>query len=230
MTTNPSVIAEAAGAIRILTLNRPDKLNAADLELQERLLGCLQAVADDRDARVLVLTGAGRAFSAGGDRDILRRIAAGSNDQQGALGRVHAETIRCMLGLDIPVIAAVNGPAIGYAAGIVAMCDVVVMGETAFLSDPHVLYGIPATTAVQLIWPRLCSELLARELLMTGRRIEAQEAVAIGLANRVRPAGEEMATAMAIAESIVALPPAGVAATKQAFNRPLLQAAEDLLS
>ena len=116
---NTTVLSESLEAIRILTLNRPEKKNAANLDMQERLLACLEAVQADSDARVLILTGAGRAFSAGGDREYLRQIAAGQLDQQEALARVHSATIRCMLRLCIPVIAAVSGPAVGYAAGLV---------------------------------------------------------------------------------------------------------------
>lgn len=225
-----SVIAESAGAIRILTLNRPRKLNAANLEMQERFLACLHDVATDTDARALVVTGAGRAFSAGGDRELLRQIAAGRLQQGDSLAKVHADTLRCMLGLSIPCIAAVNGPAIGYAAGLVAMCDIVVMGENGFLSDPHVKFGIAATTATQLIWPRQTSEARARELLMTGRDVRAREAVDIGLANCMCAAGEELATAMVFAEKFTALPAKGVADTKQAFNKPLLLALDELLA
>jgi enoyl-CoA hydratase len=224
------VLVESAGAIRILTLNRPDKLNAADLEMQERLLASIQAVAADPDARALILTGAGRAFSAGGDREILRKIAEGRNDGHEALAKVHVGTIRAMLGLTIPAIAAVPGPAVGYAAGLVAMCDFVVMGENGFLCDPHVTFGIAATTAAQLIWPRRTSEALARDILMSGRKVGAQEAVAIGLANRLCQAGEELAAAMEIAETYAALPPSGVAGTKRAFNRPLLRSFEEELA
>jgi enoyl-CoA hydratase len=226
----PSVIARSEGALRILTLNRPDKLNAADLEMQQRLLARLREVAADAEARALVLTGAGRAFSAGGDRDILKRLAAGTETDHDLLGRIHVDTMHCLLGLDIPVIAAVPGAALGYAAGLVAMCDFVVMGAEGYLGDPHVHYGIAATTAVQLIWPRRASEGLVREILMSGRRVHAEEAVATGLADRLCPAGEELATAMAMAQTYIALPPAGVAQTKRAFNRPLLAALEDMLN
>jgi enoyl-CoA hydratase len=225
----PSVLSESRGGVRILTLNRPEKLNAADLEMQERLLSCLDAVAADGEARVLILRGAGRAFSAGGDRDILRKMADGTNQQQDRLAAVHVGTIRRLLNLDVPVIAAVSGPAVGYAAGLVAMCDFVVMGEAGFLSDPHVGYGIAATTATQLIWPRRASEGIVREILMSGRKVPAAEAVAIGLANRMCAAGEELDTALEMAQAYVALPATGIAATKRAFNRPLLVALEDLL-
>lgn len=227
--TQPSVLSETRGSTRILTLNRPEKLNAADLEMQERLLACLQEAASDSALRALVLTGAGRAFSAGGDRDILRKMAEGTNDQADALAKVHVGTIRTMLGLGIPAIAAVPGPAVGYAAGLVAMCDFVVMGESGFLSDPHVTFGIAATTAAQLIWPRRTSEGLARDILMTGRKVPAEEAVKIGLADRLCPAGEELAVALQIAERFAGMPASGVAATKRAFNRPLIAALDELL-
>ena len=131
--TGASVLAERVGPIHIVTLNRPEKLNAANLEMQQRLLSCLETAAADGDARALILTGAGRAFSAGGDRELLRQMAAGGLEQHEELAKVHAETMWCMLGLRIPAIAAVNGPAVGYAAGLVAMCDIVVMGEHGFL-------------------------------------------------------------------------------------------------
>ena len=225
----PPVLSEAVGSVRILTLNRPDKLNAADLEMQQALLASLDAAGSDDETRAIVLTGAGRAFSAGGDRDLLRQIADDRLEQVEALACVHNGTIRCMLALTIPVIAAVPGPAVGYAAGLVAMCDIVVMGENAFLCDPHVHFGIAATTAVQLVWPLRTSDAFAREALMTGRRIPAHEALAAGLANHVCPAGEELQTAMGIAEGLAALPRAGIAGTKRAFNRPLLKQAERLM-
>ena len=219
-----TVLEETIGAVRILTLNRPDKLNAANLEMQQALLAELRKLRLRRDLRALILTGAGRAFSAGGDRDILSGMAAGTltGDVHAQLGQVHIDTIIAMLSLEIPVIAAVPGCAVGYAAGLVAMCDQVVMGASGFLSDPHVLYGIAATSATQLIWPRQCSELLAREVLMTGRKVMAEEALRIGLCNRVCADGDERNMALEMAEVYAAMPPEGVAATKRAFNAPLL--------
>ena len=186
-------------------------------------------MATDSEARVLILTGAGGAFSAGGDRELLRQMAAGRLEQAQALAKVHAGTIRRMLSLSIPAIAAVSGPAVGYAAGLVAMCDLVVMGESGFLSDPHVKFGVAANTATQLIWPRLISQALAKEILMSGRRVNASEAVHIGLANRLCATGKELETAMDLAEMFAALPPQGVANTKRAFNQPLLRDVEEVL-
>lgn len=217
------VLSETIGTVRVLILNRPEKLNAANLEMQRGLLNALKAASEEPELRALVLTGAGRAFSAGGDRSILQEIAAGESPSREELGRITVETMETMLRLEIPAIAAVNGLAIGYAAGLVSLCDIAVMGEGAFLSDPHTRYGIAAGPATQLIWPRLCSEAVARELLMSGRRVMAEEAARIGLCNRVCPDGDELKTALEIADEMAALPREGIAATKRAMNETLIE-------
>ncbi|MET0587861.1 MAG: enoyl-CoA hydratase/isomerase family protein [Novosphingobium sp.] len=217
------VLIEADGAVRIISLNRPEKLNAADLTLQQQLLARLQAVAADREVRAVIITGAGRAFSAGGDRSLAEAAAQGRMPHQAELSGIQVETNRCLLSLDVPVIAAVRGAAVGFGAGLVAMCDRVVMSEDAFLSDPHVHYGLPPSPATEVIWPMLTSPAIAKELLMTGRRIPAKEAVAIGLASCLCPIGEELATAREIAAGYLDLPPAGVAAAKRSVNGPILE-------
>jgi enoyl-CoA hydratase len=223
------VLREDRGAIRILTLNRPEKLNAASLELQQRFLAELQAAGDDRSLRALVITGAGRAFCAGGDRAVVEQIARGEFAERETFGRIYIETVRAMLAISAPVLAAVNGPAVGWAAGICALSDIVVMAETAELWDPHVRFGLPADPVTVLMWPRLASEAVAKELLMCGRRVNAREAVALGLANRLVPADEALAAALEIAETFAVLPPGGVAATKHALGRGVLEEAERLL-
>lgn len=224
-----TVLIEDVGPVRVLTLNRPDKANAANIDMQRRILAELGSVGRDKSVRALVLTGAGRAFSAGGDREILRQIAEGTCTDHDELGHLTIGAIQAMLALEIPTIAAVNGFAVGYAAGLVALCDAVVMGKSAFLSDPHVQYGIAGGPATQMVWPRLCSELAAREILMTGRRVMADEALRIGLCSRVCPDGEERAAALEIAEQFAALPASGIAATKRNFNAPLIAEAAKLV-
>lgn len=223
-----SVLVETIDAVRVLTLNRPEKLNAANLDMQRRILAELQAAGRDSAIRALVMTGAGRAFSAGGDRDILRELAEGSCSDRDELGHLTIGSIRALLELEIPAIAAVNGFAVGYSAGLVALCDVIVMGESAFLSDPHVQYGIAGGPATQMVWPRQSSELAAREILMTGRKVPAEEALRLGLCSRVCPDGEELRTALEIAAQFTALPREGIAATKRNFNRDLLDEASRL--
>jgi enoyl-CoA hydratase/carnithine racemase len=138
--TSQSVLAQSAGAVRILTLNRPAKLNALNLEMQQQRLAQLRSVAAGNDARVLILTGAGKAFCAGGDHAVRQEAVHGGFQRREEIRRDYLETMRCLMRLPIPVIAAVNGIAAGFGAGLVALCDIVVMGEHAALSDPHVKF------------------------------------------------------------------------------------------
>jgi enoyl-CoA hydratase len=217
-----SVLIESRGTTRIIILNRPDVLNALDAEAQQRLLFCLQTVQADTEARALVLTGAGRAFSAGGDRTLIRAIAQGTFTDLDGLARISVEMITCLLTLPVPVIAAIRGPAVGMAAGLVAICDYVVMGDQGYLCDPNVAFGAAPHLECQLVWPLLTSYAVAKELLMTGRKVHADEALKLGLVTRTCPDGEELTTALEMAEEFMALPPAGLAAVRRAFNEPLL--------
>jgi enoyl-CoA hydratase len=217
-----SVVIESRGTTRIIILNRPHVLNALDAETQQRLLLCLQSVESDRDARALVLTGAGRAFSAGGDRELIRAIAEGTFTDLDDLARISVGMIRCLLTLPVPVIAAIRGPAVGMAAGLVALCDYVVMGDQGYLCDPNVAFGAGPHLECQLVWPLLSSYAVAKELLMTGRKVHADEALKLGLVSRTCPDGEELTTALDLVEEFMGLPPAGLAAVRRAFNEPLL--------
>lgn len=218
-----SVLVESRGPVQILTLNRPAKLNAADLEMQRQLLEQWRHLSGNDQVKAVVLTGAGRAFCAGGDMTLLKGLATAPPAVRDELSRINGEMLGRVLGLEMPLIAAVNGPAIGFGAALVALCDVVVMGASAYLSEPHVKYGLPASPAIQLIWPELTSRAVAKELLMTGRRVEAEEALRLGLVNRVVPSGMELIEALAVAELLVSHPPSGVVAVKRAFNDPLIR-------
>ena len=228
--TSQAVLAQSAGAVRILSLNRPEKLNALNFEMQQQLLAQLRSVAADNDVRVLILTGAGKAFCAGGDHAVRLEAVHGGFQRREEIRRDYLETMRCLMGLSIPVIAAVNGIAAGFGAGLVALCDIVVMGEHAALCDPHVKFDLYADPAAQLMWPRLTSPIIARELLLSGRQVEAREALDIGLANKVCPRGEELAVALELAKEFVQLPPAGIAATKRFLTRRLSEEFEELFA
>jgi enoyl-CoA hydratase len=214
------VLSERRGAVRILTLNRPDVLNAADVPLQRRLVECWREVAADQATRAVVLTGAGRAFCAGGDVALLQDAPRRVREE---LSRIHQELLPRMLAHPVPIVAAVHGPAVGFGAELVALCDVAVIGRDAFLSDPHVVHGLPASPGCQLVWPHLTSRAVAKELLMTGRRVDAEEALRLGLVNRVTAPGDELAVALALAEELAALPAASVAEVKRACNAVLLE-------
>jgi enoyl-CoA hydratase len=156
---------------------------------------------------------------------LVHELGAGNDELQRELSLIHRQLLTAMFETDLPVIAAVQGAAVGFGAELLALCDIVVMAEGSFLSDPHVKYGLPPSPACRLVWPHLTSVAVAKELLMTGRRVEAPEALRLGLINRVTPSGEELKVALAVAEDLAGLPVSGVAAVKRAFNRPLAEQA-----
>jgi enoyl-CoA hydratase len=211
--------------ICVLTLNRPDKLNAADLAMQRSLVECWQAIQRDESVRAVVLTGAGRAFCAGGDLSLVQALSSGNDDLQQELSSIHRELLSAFFETDLPVVAAAKGAAVGFGAELLALCDLVIMAEGSFLSDPHVKYGLPPSPACRLVWPYLTSVGVAKELLMTGRRVEAGEALRLGLINQIAPPGEELHVARRLAGDLAALPVSGMAAVKRAFNRPLVEQA-----
>jgi enoyl-CoA hydratase len=223
MTDEPLVVT-TEGDVRVVTLNRPDKLNAISEALHSRLTGVWAELAQDATARAVVLTGSGRAFSAGGDADWLEQVATDPRVRWNALdeaGRLVREMLRCPL----PVVAAVNGAAVGLGASIASLCDVVVMTETAFFSDTHVMLGIAAGDGVAAVWPGTIGMLRAKEYILLGDRISAQQAQTIGLANRVVPADKLMAEALELADRLGRLPTYALRATKRALNLQLERSA-----
>ena len=214
----PDVIrVEDDGPVRIVRLSRPEQLNAINDELHRGLTDLFPQLSADSGARAAVITGEGRAFSAGGDFDLLDRMA---NDR--ALRRdviaEGRELVLNMIRCRVPVVAAVNGPAVGLGCSVIALSDVVYMAQSAYLSDPHVMVGLVAADGGPLTWPLHTSLLLAKEYAFTGDRISAARAAEIGLANHVCPDDEVLAAAVATAHKIAKLPPQAVEATKRVLN------------
>lgn len=211
---------EADGPIRIIRLNRPEALNATNHDLHEALAALWPLLDRDLDARAAVLTGNGRAFSAGGDFNYLDDLV---NDQD--LRRVTLSSGRAivsgMIRCRIPVVAAVNGPAVGLGCSLVAMSDVAIMAETAYLSDPHVAIGLVAADGGPITWPMLTSLMLAKEYAFTGDKISAERAAQIGLVNHVVPDGEVFDRAVAMAHRIAKQPRGAVEDTKRILNLQL---------
>jgi enoyl-CoA hydratase/carnithine racemase len=205
------------GPVRIVRLARPEQLNAVNDELHLGLTRVFPLLSADPDARVAVITGEGRAFSAGGDFHLLDRM---TNDR--ALRRATIaegrELVLNMIRCRVPVVAAVNGPAVGLGCSVIALSDVVYMAESAYLSDPHVPVGLVAADGGPLTWPLHMSLLLAKEYAFTGDRIPAARAKEIGLANHVCPDGEVLGAALAAARRIASLPQQAVEATKRVLN------------
>jgi len=212
-----AVRVETDGPVRIVRLARPEQLNAVNQDLHLALTQVFPQLSADPDARVAVITGDGRAFSAGGDFSLLNRMV---NDR--VLRRdVIAEGRQLVLNMircRVPVVAAVNGPAVGLGCSVIALSDVVYMAESAYLSDPHVAVGLVAADGGPLTWPLHMSLLLAKEYAFTGDRIGAARAREIGLANHVCPDDEVLSAALAAARKIASLPQQAVEATKRVLN------------
>ena len=212
-----SIRVESDGPLRIVRLARPEHLNALNEELHLALTQVWPMLSADPDARVAVITGEGRAFSAGGDMDLLDRMAKNPALRAAVIAE-GKDLVLNMIRCRIPVVAAVNGPAVGLGCSVIALSDVVYMAESAYLADPHVAVGLVAADGGPLTWPLHTSLLLAKEYAFTGDRISAQRAAAIGLANHVCKDGEVLPAAIAAAKKIAALPPQAVQATKRALN------------
>lgn len=205
------------GPVAVIALNRPAKRNAITMAMQRELLAALESVASDGDIRALILTGAGCDFCVGGDFAVVERIAEDSGFEAEAAAQ-HRRVAVVLFGLEVPLIGAIEGAAFGFGAELTACCDMVVMGETARLADPHVRFGLAPAPIVLLAWPLQTSRLVAAELVLTGREVPADEALALGLASRVVPAGTALAASRALAETIVALPAGGVGLAKRALR------------
>ena len=186
----PGVIrVEADGPLRIVRLARPDQLNAVNEELHLGLTRLFPMLSADADARVAVITGEGRAFSAGGDFDLLDRMIKDRVLRRNVIaeGRdIVLNIVRCRL----PIVAAVNGPAVGLGCSVIALSDVVYMAESAYLADPHVAVGLVAADGGPITWPLHMSLHHAKEFAYTGDRISAARASSSGSSSSTaRPTG-----------------------------------------
>ena len=204
-----------ADAVATITLNRPDKLNAFTGSMREDLLDALRLCENDSSVRAVVVTGAGRAFCAGGDVEYM----------SGLQKRSDVESFRKLLdaGRDVilqiatmpkPVIAAVNGIAAGAGCNLALACDYRIASEQAKLSESFVKIGLHPDWGGTWLLPRLVGRSRAMEILMTGRMVDAHEALAIGMIDRI--ASDLAAETAKLAQSLAAAPPLAVAGIKRA--------------
>src|SRR5690349_5577476 len=219
----PELAVEADGPVRTVIINRPAELNAVNQPLHWALANVWRQLAADRAARVVILTGAGRAFSAGGDLDWITSFLDDPVARDESL-REGAQIIEELLRFPLPVIAAVNGPAVGLACSIAVLCDVVLMADTAHLADPHVSVGLVAGDGGAAFWPLLTPILRSREYLYAGDRIPAARAVELGLASRVVPRDDLLSEARKLADRLAAQPVEALKGTKRVVNQYLSQA------
>lgn len=211
------------GSTRVVTLNRPSRMNAVNAGLHEGLATVWRQIAADEDARAVVLTGAGKAFCAGGDMDFFAAVQRDVGMRTRVL-REAKEIMLEMVRFPLPVVAAINGPAVGLGCSLAVLCDVVLMEQSAYIADPHVGVGLVAGDGGAATWPLFISLLKAKEYLLTGDRIPADVAERIGLANRVVGDGQSLKEALALAGRLAEQPPFALQATKRALNIHIEQA------
>jgi len=224
------LLIENRGAVRVFTMNRPDKRNALNQALTQALLDGLQAAEADESVRCIVLTGAGPAFCAGADLSEFKDLTP----DNAPLVERRAELTMKLQGifsqLSKPVVTAVNGAAMGGGAGLALGGDVALMASTAKLGYPEVKHGIVAAVVMANL-VRNVGRKAAFELVAGGEPVDAAQALALGLVNRVSAPDVLMADALALAEKFAAVARPAMAATKQLFYRvvdlPFAQALEE---
>jgi enoyl-CoA hydratase len=206
--------------IVLLTLNRPEALNAANEELHGAIAAVWTELAAIEGAKAIVITGAGKAFSAGGDLPLLKRMV----DDLELRAKIMSEAaalVRAMTTFPLPIVAAVNGAAVGLGCSLASLSDLVVMEEQAFFSDPHVALGLVAGDGGAITWPQNMGLQRVKEWILLGGQITSAQALEWGLANRVVPPGEAVEQARALATRLSKLPPQALAETRRVLNQPL---------
>jgi len=219
----PVAVTGMGTALWTLTLNRPDRRNSIDEAMQAAALSAVRSASADPLVRAILLTGAGPAFSAGGDLALIRRMQDDLEVRRSVLDQSRS-LFGAVRDLHVPIVAAVNGPAIGAGCTLALLCDIVIMADGASLGDPRVAFGLAPGDGAAVLWPLLGGLPAARSYLLTGDRISAEEAFRIGLISQTVAADDLLQTATAVATRLASLPPAAVQATKRALNRHLAMA------
>ncbi|HEY2997885.1 MAG TPA: enoyl-CoA hydratase/isomerase family protein [Acidimicrobiales bacterium] len=197
----PLVQVEDRGAVRLLTLDRPGALNAFDSPLYRAAGAALTAARDDDGVKVAVLTGAGRAFSAGQDLDEMARLAAGEAVESG-----FPVLLAALETFDKPLVAAVNGVAVGIGFTMLPHCDLVLVAEGARMRAPFAEMGVPPEAASSVLLPARMGWQRAAELLFTSRWLSASDAVECGIALRVVPAADLLDHVLDLAAAVATAP------------------------
>jgi enoyl-CoA hydratase len=205
--------------VAVVTMNRPDRLNAMSIELVNELYDALSAVGDDNRCRAIVLTGAGRAFSSGLDLKDYGVVPNIDGLQVGQIAqrsmRTYSRLVPLIRHLRQPVIAAVNGPAFGGGMCLTLACELRIASTSAVFNATGIVNGLTSTEmAASYLLPRLIGAAHSNDLLLTGRRIDADEAFRMGLVSRVVDDDAIVDEALAMAAGICEFSPYGVAMTK----------------
>lgn len=205
--------------ICLIRINRPEKLNACSAEDHDELPLVLRDLQHDPEVKVAVVTGNGRGFSVGGDVDLLETVHANEGTTLADLMRAGREIVLAHVDLEKPIIAAVNGYAMGAGAAFALLCDVIIADRSALIADGHVRAGISAGDGGALVWPLTVGMAKAKWYLMTGDWIKAEEAERCGLITEVVDDGDCLPRAMEVAKRFAEGPQLAISYTKVALNQ-----------
>jgi enoyl-CoA hydratase len=209
---------DRVGDVLRIAIDHPtSSLNAVDDLLHGEFTQLFRALKREDGARAALLIGRGRAFSAGGDFNWFPSLDDLAKLEH--LRRDAKQLIWDLLDVELPIVAALNGPAVGLGASIALLCDTIFMAETASLADPHVRVGIVAGDGGAVIWPLVLGPARAKQYLLTGDALTAEQAERLGLVNRVVPAAKLEDESLAFAQRLAAGAPLAVRYTKQAVNK-----------
>ncbi len=209
--------AREGDVLRVTIAHPTSALNAVDDALHHDLTRLFADLRRETAARAVLLTGRGRAFSAGGDFAWFPQLQDPARME--ALRRDARQLVWDLVDVEIPIVAALNGPAMGLGASIALLCDVIFMADTATIGDPHVKVGIVAGDGGAVIWPLALGPARAKQYRLTGDPLDAHEAERIGLVNKVVPAADLDREALAFAHRLAAGAPLAVRYTKLAVNK-----------
>lgn len=230
-TTLPSyetLLLERRGRLLTVTLNRPDVLNGVNEQMHKDLVDVVSFIAEDEGSDVVVLTGAGRAFCAGGELSYIAETAQ-HPERFDVDARRAKRIVFGLLDLEKPVVCKLNGHAVGLGATIALLCDMIFAADTAKIGDPHVNVGLVAGDGGALVWPARIGYARAKEYLMTGELIAAPKAEAIGLINRALPAAELDAAVDAFCQRLLNAPTQAMRWTKVTMNLELKRIANAVM-
>ncbi len=203
--------------ILLVTINRPEVLNATNNRLHWELSRVWKDIDEDPETRVVIVTGKGRAFSAGGDLEMIEKMK-GSAANIGQAWREAGDIVYNMLNLDKPIISAINGVAVGAGLAVAFMADIPIASENMRITDGHIRLGVGAGDHAVIIWPLLCGMAKAKYYLLTADFIDGKEAERSGLVAACVPADQLMDKAFEVARKLARGPQQAVRFTKRALN------------
>src|SRR5204863_9135770 len=201
----------------LITINRPDRMNATDARLHSELSRVWRDVAADDATKVAVVTGAGRAFSAGGDLEMLQKMS-GNYAAIARMATEAADLVLNMLDCEKPIVSAINGTAVGAGLAVALMADISVIAEDARLTDGHLRLGVVAGDHAAILWPLLCGMARAKYYLLTSDFIDGKEAERIGMVSLCVPPDKLMETAFGVADRLATGAQRAIRYTKKSLN------------